>query len=268
MNYKDAYFRVVVEGNLEKIKHIISDKGYFDTETINKIQFQKSNNLPHLFIQVDSPDYTFGHYAMIDGIYLDIHSIIPEWQGKFYLGLIIIRNPTNEKIKPFIDPAKDIEHELEHLRYLIDHIDKNPDYIENSRKYNVGSCALSDLEKSVAFEVKKIFAMEVPALIMDFEMGQKDMFSFENGIITKVTVDDKDSFLRYQVGQYLAGLHDRFAKKFPDQMEQIKDKFEREVNERGKELFGPNCMMLLLFSLMEFHAVLNTRGVRYEVGDI
>ena len=268
LSYKEVYYRVVIEENLERIKRIIEDQGYYDSVTINKIQYRKSNNLPHFFVQVDSPDYTFGNYAMIDGIYLDIDSIVPEWQGKFYLGIIIIRNPTNEKIKRFIDPAKDIEHELEHLRYLTDHIDKNPDYIEKSMKYNVGSCTLRNLEKSIAFEVNKIFSMELPALILDFEMGQKDMFSFENGILTKITVDDKDSFLRYQMGHYLAGLHERYAKKFPENIEQIKDKFEREVNERGKELFGPNCMMLLLFSLMEFHAVLNTRGVHYEVGEI
>ena len=53
--------------------------------TINKIKYNELNGLPHFFATVDFADYTDGHYAMLDGIYLDVNSIIPQWHGKFYL---------------------------------------------------------------------------------------------------------------------------------------------------------------------------------------
>jgi hypothetical protein len=267
-SYKKTYYNLVTRENLEGIKKIIENQGYYDPVTINKIQYDEINNLPHFFIIVDSPDYTFGHYAMLDGIYLEVDSIIPQWTGIFYLGMIITRKPTNEKIKQFIDPAKDLEHELNHLHRLIDCIDKNPDYIERSMKYNVGSCTLGDLDKSIEFEVGKIFLMEVPTLGLDFDMGQNDMFSYDQGIVTKITPGNKEDFLRYQAGHCLAELHDKYVEKFPEHVDQIKNKFTMEVNKQGKTLFGDNCMMSLLISLMEFYSVLETEGSRYEVGEI
>lgn len=267
-SYKNTYYNLVTQENLEGIKKIIKNQGYYDSVTIDRIQYNELCGLPYFFVTVDSADYTYGHYAMLDGIYLNVNSIIPQWHGKFYLSIMIIRKTTNEKIKQFITPAKDIEHELNHLHRLIDHIDKHPDYIEKSKKYNVGSCELHDLDKSIEFEVEKIFLMEVPTLILDFDMGQKDLFSYDKGTVTKITVNNKDDFLRYQVGRYLAELNDQYVKRFPENVEQIKNKFEREVNKQGKTLFGDNCMMLLLMSLMEYFFILKTKGISYEVRKI
>ncbi len=267
-SYKDTYYNLVTRENLEGVKKIIKNQGYYDSTTINKIQYRELNSLSHFFLIVDSPDYTYGHYAMLDGIYLNVNSIIPEWHGKFYLSIMIIRKPTNEKVKLFIAPVKDIEHELNHLHWLIEHINKSPDYIEKSMKYNVGSCEICDLDESIKFEVKKIFSMEVPTLILDFDMGQKDLFSYDRGTITKITVNDKDNFLQYKVGQYLAELNNRYIKKFPKHVELIKSNLEKEVNRQGKTLFGDNCMMLLMMSLVTYFSTLETKGVCYEVGEI
>lgn len=267
-SYKNTYYNLVTRENLEEIKKIIKFQGYYDSTTINKIQYRELNNLPHFFLTVDSPDYTNGHYAMLDGIYLDVNSIIPQWHGKFYLSIMIIRKPTNEKVKPFITPAKDIEHELHHLHHLIDYINKHPYYIEKSMKYNMGSCEVCDLDESIKFEVKKIFSMEVPTLILDFDLGQNDLFSYDKGTVTKITVNDKDDFLRYKVGQYIAELNNQYVKRFPENVEQIKNNLEKEVNRQGKKLFGDNCMMLLLMSLINYFSILETQGVSFEIGEI
>jgi hypothetical protein len=266
--YKNTYYNLVTRDNLEEVKKIIKNQGYYDSTTIDKIQYRELNGLPYFLLIVDSPTYTSGHYAMLDGIYLDACSIIPPWHGKFYLTIMIIRKPTNEKIKLFIDSTKDIEHELNHLYFLIEHINKSPDYIEKSIKYNVGSCEICDLDESIKFEVKKIFSMEVPALILDFDMGQKNLFSYENGMVTKITINDKDNFLRYKVGLYLANLNNQCVKRFPENAKQIKNNLEKEVNRQGKALFGDNCMMLLLMSLVNYFSALEAKGVTYEVGEI
>lgn len=267
-SYKETYHNLVTRENLDIIKKIIKDHDYYDSETIDNIQYQELNSLPHFFVTVDFPDYTLGHYAMLDGIFVNIDAIIPQWHGKFYLGIMIIRKASNEKLKQFIDPARDMEHELHHLHRLIEHIDKHPDYIEKSMIYNVGSSTLQTLDESIAFEVKKIFLMEVPILMQDFDMGENHLFSYEEGTVTKITVDDKDDFVRYQVALYLAELHEKYREKFPEQSEQIKDKIEREINKQGKTLFGENCMMGLMMSLMKYFSALNTEGTRYEVGEI
>ncbi len=268
ISYKDTYYNIVTQENVEEIKKIINDQGYYDPAIIDQIHYRELNGLPHFFLTVESPDYTNGHYAMLDGIYLNINSIFPLWIGKFYLSMMIIRKPTNEKIGNFISPAKDIEHELNHLRFLIDYINKYPDYIEKSMKYNVGSCELCNLDESIKFEVNKIFSMELPVLILDFDMGQKDLFSYEKGTVTIITVDDKNDFLRYKVGNYLAELNNQYTKRFPKNVQQIKNNLEKEVNRQGKTLFGDNCMMLFVISLMQFLSTLKTNGVCYEVGEI
>ena len=267
-NYKDTYYNLVTQKNIEGIKKIIKEQGYYDSKTIDKIQYRELNGLPHFFLTVDSPNYTDGHYAMLDGIYLDVNSIIPQWHGKFYLGIVIIRKPTNERINPFLAPVKDIEHELNHLYRLINYINKYPDYIEKSLKYNVGSCGISQLDESIKFEVKKIFSMEVPTLILDFDMGQKDLFSYDKGTVTKITVNDMDDFLRYKVGLYITTLNGQYIERFPENVEQIKDILEKEVNKQGKKQFGDNCIMLFLMSLMKYFSTLETKGVCYEVGQI
>ena len=135
-------------------------------------------------------------------------------------------------------------------------------------KCNVGSCEVCNLDKSIKFEVKKIFTMEIPALISDFNTGQKDLFSYDKGTVTKITVNNKDDFLRYKVGHYLAELHRHYIEKFPENMQQVKAILGKEVNRQGKILFGDNSMMLFLVSLAKYFSILETQGVCYEVGEI
>lgn len=267
-NYKDTYYTLVTQENLEPIKVIMKDHDYYNSSTIDKIQYCELDGLPHFSLIVDSPKYTDGNYAMLDGIYLNVSSLIPQWHGIFYLSIVIVRKPTNEKVKRFVNLRNDIEHELNHLQWLINHINKFPDYIEKSMKYNVGSCEVTYLPQSIMFEVRKIFSMEIPALIMDFDKGEKYLLSYNKGIVTKITVNDKDIFLRYKVGQYLAELNNRYAKRFPENVDQIKQNLEKEVNRQGKEVFGNNCMMLLMMSLVQYLHKLEAEGVSCEIGEI
>jgi len=69
-SYKDTYYTLITQENLERIKEIIKEAGYYDSTFIEKIQYRELKGLPHLFLTVDSPNYTNGHYAMLDGIFL------------------------------------------------------------------------------------------------------------------------------------------------------------------------------------------------------
>lgn len=266
--YKETYLKLVTQGNIESLRKIIKEHEYYDPATVDEIQYRDSGKFPYLFLIVNSSQYINGEYAMLDGIYLDIKTIIPYWHGKFYLSIMLVREVKNKKIKPFVNCIQNIEHELHHLHQIIGYIDNDPGYIERSMKYNVGSCLIDDLDKSIEFEVNKIFSMEIPAMGFDFDMGEKDILSYENGTITKITVNEKTEFLRYKAALCLSSLNNRYFEKFPENRELIKANIVKQVNHHGRSLFGNNCMNLLSVTLLQYFAKLNTEGVCCEVNEI
>ncbi len=264
--WTDTYFRLVTEKNLERIKKIINEHAYYTPELVKKIEYRSTGNLPYLFMHIESEEYSNNQYAMLDGIFLHINEIVPQWHGVFYLSIIILREPVNEKIKIFIDKDQDINHELYHLYQLIEYIDKKPDYIRRSMKYNVGSCSLDDLNESIKFEVGKIFNMEIPALKSDFDMGHNDILFYDEGTITKVAINDRNEFLRYNIISYTSSLNAKYFERFPENKEEISTNFRKEINRQGKDLFGDNCLVLLMLSFLNCLAKLNIQGECYEVG--
>ncbi len=48
-SYKDTYYNLVTRENLEGVKKIIKNQGYYDSTTINKIQYRELNSLSHFF---------------------------------------------------------------------------------------------------------------------------------------------------------------------------------------------------------------------------
>ncbi len=82
--YKNAYHRVVTKANPEKIKHILNEHGYYDEKTVDQIEHEKKDNLPYFVLNVDSPEYIgWGRFAMLDGIYIDIGSVLRQWNEKY-----------------------------------------------------------------------------------------------------------------------------------------------------------------------------------------
>jgi hypothetical protein len=102
--YKDTYYRLVTKANLEQIKHILNEHEYYDKNTVEQIEYEEKDNLPYFILAVDSAEYIGrrGAYAVLDGIFIEINSIIPHWEGIFYLSILIIRKTTYEKLKLII----------------------------------------------------------------------------------------------------------------------------------------------------------------------
>ncbi|QTA84827.1 hypothetical protein [Desulfonema magnum] len=266
LGYKNTYHRVVTKANLEKIKHILNEYGYYDEMTVDQIEYEKKDDLPYFILNVDSPEYIRrGSFAMSDGIFIEIGSVIREWEGIFYLPILIIRETTNETLKPFINPDMLMEHELHHLRHIIEHIDQHPDYIEKSRKHNVGSCTFADIQKSIEFEVGKIFSNEMPALISDYENGERDYYLYSDGVVSVITSHDKNEFVRYNIAQYIAKLRIAYIDRFPEKKSELSEYIEKEVNKQGKSIFGENTMSLLSVSLFKVMLLAEIKGKHYEI---
>ncbi|QTA83791.1 Uncharacterized protein dnl_62070 [Desulfonema limicola] len=266
-DYRNTYHRLVTEANLEKIKQILNKQGYYDTNTVEQIKYEEKDNLSYYILNVDSTKYIGqGAYAMLDGIFVEINSIIRQWEGIFYLPIMIIRKVTSENLKPYINPDMHKIHELIHLQYIIDHINKNPDYIEEARIYNAGSCSYADIKKSIKFELTKLFFNELPAFVADFENGERDYYLYSDGMASVAASDNKDEYVQYNLAQYIAKLRAAYISRFPDKTKEISDYIADEVNKQGKEIFGYiNTMEKLAIVLFKFMFLAERYGKHFKL---
>ncbi len=266
--YKNIYYQVVKESNLEIIKKIIKELGYYDEETIDKLEFNNKDNLPYFSITVDSSEHLAkGCFSLLDGIFIDIDTIAPEWKGIFYLSILIVRETANARLQPFINADSLKDHELHHLQSIIDHIDRHPDYIEKSMQYNIGSCTIENIKESIEFEVSKIFNNEMHALISDYENGERDCYLHSGGIVTVVTFHNKDEFIQYQLGSYLSSLNSNFIHKFPDMVTEINVCIDKEINKQGENIFGKNTTQKFAIALLKTFSLAQRQGKRYRIDE-
>ncbi len=265
--YKNTYHSVVTKANLDKIKNILNEYEYYDKNTVEQIEYEEKDNLSYFIFTVDSAEYIGrrGAYAMLDGIFIEINSIIQQWEGIFYLPILIIRKITNENLKPIVDPDMLKEHELHHLQHIIEHIDQYPGYIEESRKYNVGSCTYADIEKSIKFEVSKIFSSELPALISDYEKGERDYYLYSDGLASITTSHDKNEFVQYNLAQYIAKLRVAYIDRFSEKKAEISEYIAKEVNKQGEKRFGENTMAKLAIVLFKLVSLAQSNGKHFEI---
>ncbi len=264
--YKKMYYQVVKKSNLVKIKRILKKQGHYDIATIEKIEFNKKDNLPYLCITFDSSEQpVMRYFFLLDGIFIDIDTIAPEWAGIFYLSILIIRQTVHEKLKPFINADSLKDHGLNHLQSIIDHIDQNPDYIEKSIKYNVGNCTIENITESIEFEVSKIFNIEIHALNSDYENGEKNCFLNSGDIFTVFTFHSKDEFIKYKLGSYLSSLNSKYIYKFPEKETEINKYFEEEINKQGEIIFGKNTTQKLVITMTRTISLAQSEGIQFSI---
>jgi len=74
-----------------------------------------------------------------------------------------VRKPRNAKMKTYVAKKKILDHELEHLSYLLDYIDANPSYITRALEWSLSASTPENIDRSIRFEIEKIFRKEVEA---------------------------------------------------------------------------------------------------------
>ena len=157
--YKETYFQFISEKNLDQIKIILKNHDYHDPDTIDAIEIREREGVPYLYLFVETSDYIgYGHYGMIDGVYIYIESLIPWWTERFYLPVLIIRKIINKNLEQFIDVPKLHDHEFYHIKEIINFINENPSYIHESLHYGAENCMAKDLARSIEFEINKLFS--------------------------------------------------------------------------------------------------------------
>jgi len=269
-SYEKTYHHLVKQENLAKIKEILKEKESYDPETIGKIQYKKEKELPYLFVQVDSGVYLGqGNYGMVDGNFVNIESICPQWTDVFYLPILFLRQPADPKLKELVEKRKIKEHEIEHLKDLLDYIDEHPSYIKRAQKYSLSGCTLENVGKSIHFEVEKIFQKEAPVLAKDYRNGETCVSISADGAAFEIEVDTEARFVEYEIGLYLGSLFERYLEKFPEHKELIENLYKKEVDTQGRAFFGKNALQKIVFSIMELFSLRHNplRATRYEVGE-
>jgi hypothetical protein len=264
--YKNVYLRVVKKANVDNIKHILNESGYYNEDTVGRIKYEEKDNLPYLSLSVDSAEHLrWGAYAMLDGIFIQIDSIVEQWNGLFYLPILITREAANEKLKSIINPDMFKEHELHHLQRILEHIDRCPSYIEDARQYNAGSCAYADIGKSIEFEVNKLFTLELPAIIADYEKGERNFYLHSDGVVSVAASNDKSEFVQYTLAQYIVQLRETYIDRFVEKKMEISDFIAKEVNKQGEKIFGENTMSKFAIILFKFIRLAQESGERFEL---
>lgn len=269
-SYKKTYYNLVTPDNLDKIKTLLNKKSHYDPATVARIQYQEENDLPYLFLPVDSGDYIGrGNYGMVDGNLIKIESIMPQWSGWFYLPIVILRRSTHLTMQKLVDQKRFQEHELEHLKQLLDYIDADPAYIRRAKELNVTGCTLKNLARSIQFEIEKIFRMEAATLALDYRNGEKTVAIFADNAVYEIAVDTEEEFLRYQLGKYLSRLIERYLEKFPRHKELIKNVSIKELDEQGQALFGDDALRKIALLMIELWDLRHNpqRATRHEYGE-
>ncbi len=268
-SYKNVYLRVVKHANLDKVKSILNKSGYYNENTVEQIKYETKDNLPYFCLTVDSAEHIGREsaYALLDGVFIEIDSIVKQWTGLFYLPIVITRKITNPQLKSIINPGMHKEHELHHLRCIINHIDRYPSYIEDARKYNVGSCTYADIEKSIEFEVKKFFSFELPAIIADYEKGDRNFCLYSDGFFSVAASHDKNEFVQYSLAQYIIGLRLAYFDRFVEKQTKIEALIAEEVNKQGQKRFGENTMSKIAMVLLQFIFLAENHGTHFKIED-
>ncbi len=243
--YKETYLQLLKPENLDEIRQILikSDYPYFDSESCQKIELCNENNFPYLFLLVDWYDQmSKNHFSMLDGIFVNIDNIIKTWQDYFYLPIVVLCHIQEEPLKKIADLNHLLLHELDHLYTIVDHIEQNPEYINNAMHLNAGVCNQDNIRDSMAFELGKIFNFEVKALESDYDRGERHLNFYEQGILSQIELKLKTDFVKCNISSYIANLFAHYKNRFPDKEKYIVNVYREEVNKHGFKLFGKDAM--------------------------
>ena len=166
----------------------------------------------------------------------------------FYLPVIVKPRHISELAKKYFSEEVSIGHELMHVSDILRWAGEDPPaYIENVLNFGVESVSEDTLEKSVDFEIRKIFKLEPQAIGHDFDNGEDmivEPFLFE--IFLNYQCPKKKEFIRMKIADYVNELKRMYEKKFRRKEDEIERFFEESVGKYGKNVFGPSPYQSLL----------------------
>ncbi|MCP4137728.1 MAG: hypothetical protein GY754_42585 [bacterium] len=237
MDHQELYNRIVKEENKETLIKILEDETIIEQLEVKKVEIHSRNDLPYVLFILDN---FYGHAAQYLGLFLDIRSIIPEYENEwFYLPVICIWEDLPKSIKDFTDIDNCIEHELIHLQSFLKIVKDDPAYPEQVYNYGIHTrFPVEDLENSISLVLEKLFLVEPPALTSDFEKGESFILAQFMGRLMQYKCETLEEYLQMKMMDYLSEYEEIYKQKFPEAIEKIKNLFDTYAAKYGKDILG------------------------------
>ncbi len=253
MNYIGAYREIVRKRNEDTLIRVFKETGHWEKLKALDLEINDEAILPYVFSNVDYGEDFTGYFssAMI-GITLERDCIL-EMCGHycyeyFYLPVIVKPRYISKLVKKYFSEEVSIGHELMHVSDILRWVGEDPPaYIEDVLNFGVESVSEDTLEKSVDFEIRKIFKLEPQAIGHDFDNGEDmiiEPFLFE--IFLKYQCPTKKEFIKMKIANYVNELKRMYEKRFRGKENEIERFFEESVGKYGKNVFGPAPYQLFL----------------------
>jgi len=244
MNYKSIYRKFVEKSNEEKVIDILKETGNWETLNALHLEIIENKTLSYIFITADYKHDVGGCIAAaMIGVYVEKQFIteIDETYFHDYFYLPVIMKPAKlpEIAKQYYSEENAVKHELIHIADILQWIEDDPEYIEKAIEYCYESATEENIEKSIDFEVKKIFRLEPQAMKSDFDSGENMIIEpFLFGIYMKYTCKSRTEYIKIKIADYIINLKDMYEKNFSDKKEAVEHFFEKSVVRYGKKIFG------------------------------
>jgi len=244
MDYIDIYRKIADKNNREKLITVFKDTGEWDKLKIVHLEIIEDGKLPYILVNVDYNEDFIGYFssAMI-GIFMEkaFAAEIDTNYDKEYFYLPVIAKPCQvpEIAKKYFSEEIAVQHELMHLSDILEWISKEPEYIENAIRYSYESATAENIDKSIDFEVRKIFALEPQAIGNDFSRGEDIIIvPFLFDIFLKYKCRTKTEYIQMKMSDYITDLREMYLKNFSDRKDSVEDFFRKSVEKYGKKIFG------------------------------
>ncbi|MCB1160356.1 MAG: hypothetical protein KDK45_22830, partial [Leptospiraceae bacterium] len=203
------------------------------------VELLTQNEMPYILF---TSDFDYYHAAQYFGLIIDIRNIIKDYeQENFYLPVISFSDSHPEVIQNLINQEISIQHELIHIKDFFNILDKNPDYTGDLMRYGLFfEVKNEDLEKSIDFEVRKLFLIEPNGLTHDYNNNERLIYDQFMGRLMKYSCSTLEEYLQMKMLTYIDEIKSLFKNKFKNENERIETEFEKSINKYGTGIFNDN----------------------------
>ncbi|UZW16042.1 hypothetical protein OSC52_09575 [Clostridium pasteurianum] len=242
MTHKNIYFKIVKEKNIQLLNKIFKEQGLIEYHHIDNIQFMCKNDFPYILITENNTGRNNIVYAAkYIGLFLNLQKIIVDYKQLYYLPVIAIPAEYDKYIEKYVEKHLAIEHELIHVKDILQIIDTDDKYLSNVYNYALSNIkSVENIEKSIDFEIYKIFKLEPRALSSDYKGGLCMIYSDFIFGIAKYKCTSLEEYLQMEIYNYLSNLKSTYIEKFENNKKIIENIFKEKINKYGNEIYGEN----------------------------
>ncbi|MFT4927252.1 MAG: hypothetical protein ACI8WB_003358 [Phenylobacterium sp.] len=236
LNQQDIYLKLLQPQHFDALEQLMKAQNVHEVLNVTDVSWYEREGFPYILLKIDT-EQIFA--AQMVGLNLSIDEILPEYTEPYYLPVISMANGYDAKISKLINHDNAIKHELIHVKDILALIDKDDTYLPRITQYSLNKLTDStDLSKSIAIEVFKIFYLDPPAFASDFDNGEKSIRTQFLGQIMSYECQTKEEYIEMQISDYIDTLNVAYQQKFPDQKKRIDKKINNSVMKYGKDVLG------------------------------